>query len=247
MAKQSLRFLTKKSISGRVLIFLLIFSCAVSVLAVRNVQRPQQVNSQILAAANPPIGTIMAWAGPVKTIPKEWLLCDGRPLDRTKAENKALFDAIGTSWGGDATTFFNLPDLSGRFLRGVDQFIDVQQGNTLKETNPARDSDRGSRFASRPGGHIGNDVGTIQDDIFQNHKHELTVSNPFTLFKTEAEHVDCGDSCWVNGNEGNHDPGTVGVSMGRPLPFPDGASAPRTGEETRPRNASVYWIIRAMR
>jgi hypothetical protein len=199
----------------------------------------------LMAASNPPVGTIMAWAGPVTTIPREWILCDGRALDRTKSENKALFEAIGTSWGGDATTFYNVPDLSGRFLRGVDKYVDVEHGNTLIETNPARDPDRGTRLVSRPGGHLGNDVGSIQGDIFQSHKHDLSVSEAQDLYQTEAEHVDCGDSCWVNGNEGNHDRFRIGVSMGGALPYPEGAEAPRVGLETRPRNASVFWIIRA--
>ena len=62
-------------------------------------------------------GTIQAFHGQV--IPTGWLLCDGSTVSR--ANYKALFDAIGVSSGaGDGATTFHLPDFRGRFLRGHD-------------------------------------------------------------------------------------------------------------------------------
>jgi microcystin-dependent protein len=44
--------------------------------------------------------------------PQGWAICDGTPLD--PAQNDVLFNLIGTTYGGDGQTTFNLPDLRGR-------------------------------------------------------------------------------------------------------------------------------------
>ena len=67
----------------------------------------------------PPVGSVIAFAGPLANVQPNYLLCDGQSLPRVGIY-KPLFDVIGTSWGGDALNNFNLPDLMGLFLRGVD-------------------------------------------------------------------------------------------------------------------------------
>lgn len=44
--------------------------------------------------------------------PVGWALCDGAEL--AISQNVALFSIIGTTYGGDGTTKFNLPDIRGR-------------------------------------------------------------------------------------------------------------------------------------
>ena len=44
--------------------------------------------------------------------PKGWSFCDGQTL--SIAQHSALFSLIGTIYGGNGTTSFNLPDLRGR-------------------------------------------------------------------------------------------------------------------------------------
>ncbi len=44
--------------------------------------------------------------------PPQWAICDGSSLPI--AQNQALFVVIGTQYGGDGITHFNLPDLRGR-------------------------------------------------------------------------------------------------------------------------------------
>jgi microcystin-dependent protein len=44
--------------------------------------------------------------------PVNWHLCDGTSL--SVSEYQALFSLLGTQYGGDGTTTFNLPDLRGR-------------------------------------------------------------------------------------------------------------------------------------
>jgi microcystin-dependent protein len=56
------------------------------------------------------IGVVTCFAG--EFIPKNWAACNGQTLQI--APNQALFAILGTSFGGNGTSTFNLPDLRGR-------------------------------------------------------------------------------------------------------------------------------------
>lgn len=109
-----------------------------------------------------PPGSIIAFAG--ATPPNGWLLCDGTALK--SAEYPGLHAAIGTAWGNgsndaDSQTNFNLPDLRGMFLRGVngtraDTYADTASGSRLSEF----------------GGSAGNQVGSYQPQYVQLHAHK---------------------------------------------------------------------------
>jgi microcystin-dependent protein len=45
--------------------------------------------------------------------PRGWALCNGQTL--SIAQNTALFSILGTTYGGDGVSTFNLPNLQGRF------------------------------------------------------------------------------------------------------------------------------------
>lgn len=55
-------------------------------------------------------GEIRIFAGTFP--PYGWAMCDGSQL--SIQQNTALFAIIGTTYGGDGKTYFNLPDLRGR-------------------------------------------------------------------------------------------------------------------------------------
>jgi microcystin-dependent protein len=59
---------------------------------------------------DPILGTISIFAGTFA--PKGWALCDGSIL--SISSNTALFSLLGTTYGGNGTTTFALPDLRGR-------------------------------------------------------------------------------------------------------------------------------------
>ena len=64
-----------------------------------------------------PIGSIMPY--PKATAPENWLICDGSAISRT--DYSELFNAIGTTFGeGDGSTTFNLPNIKGRTIVGLD-------------------------------------------------------------------------------------------------------------------------------
>jgi len=62
-------------------------------------------------------GEITMFAG--NYVPTGWGLCNGSTLNM--ADNPNLFDAIGTTYGGDGVTTFQLPDLRGRTPLGIGQ------------------------------------------------------------------------------------------------------------------------------
>ncbi len=51
--------------------------------------------------------------------PMGWATCAGQTL--SIAQNQALFALLGTTYGGNGTTTFNLPDLRGRLALGFGQ------------------------------------------------------------------------------------------------------------------------------
>jgi microcystin-dependent protein len=61
------------------------------------------------------IGTILMW--PMNWAPQGWFLCDGTQLPINQYQ--ALFSLIGTTYGGNGTTTFALPDLRGRMPIGA--------------------------------------------------------------------------------------------------------------------------------
>lgn len=168
-----------------------------------------------------PVGTIVAYAGPISTIPVGWLVCDGASISRTLSAT--LFSAIGTSWGnGDGSTTFNLPDLSGRFLRGVDKDA------TGTPIAIPRDPDRDGRTATNAGGNTGNNVGTLETDEFAAHTHNAASNQSFLLVRVSQNPL----------------PTTNAGGMGATPPVSP-ITASSGGNETRPKNAYVIWIIKA--
>lgn len=170
-------------------------------------------------------GSIVAFAG--KTPPDGWLLCDGKPVSR--GSYAALYAAIGDAWGaGDGATTFNLPDLRGVFLRGVD-------------AGANRDPDAATRIAAAPGGNVGGAVGTIEIDSFRTHDHggktgvvpNAGETNGARDYTTTQAGQDKG-LAYVNG---------VALASNLFRAHVHTITA-QGGSETRPINAAVHYIIK---
>ncbi len=73
----------------------------------------------------PYVGEIRLFAG--NYAPAGWAFCDGAPI--AIAENDVLFVYLGTTYGGDGETYFNLPDMRGR--------LPVHKGNGFQIGVPA--------------------------------------------------------------------------------------------------------------
>ncbi len=61
------------------------------------------------------IGYVTGFAG--NFAPKNWAFCQGQTINI--ASNTALFSILGTTYGGNGTTTFQLPDLRGRAVVGA--------------------------------------------------------------------------------------------------------------------------------
>ena len=91
-----------------------------------------------------PVGSIIAYS--TTTPPEAYLYCDGSAYSTTTYS--VLFEAVGYRYGG-ADNEFNVPDLRGMFMRGLDDG---------REYDP--DTNRV--------------VGSTQTDTFQGHWHDVT-------------------------------------------------------------------------
>ena len=87
-----------------------------------------------------PVGTIIAYAG--SKTPTGFLDCSGASLSPTTYSN--LFNVIGTTYGGNGTTTFNLPNLNNNsFLEGSDTV------GTVKSAGLPNITGRVSHFAGQ--------------------------------------------------------------------------------------------------
>jgi microcystin-dependent protein len=77
---------------------------------------------------------------PFNFAPQGWALCDGQLL--AVNQNAALFSLLGTTYGGDGTKTFALPDFRGRVPinqgqgPGLPSYEMGQQVNAQGTTNP---------------------------------------------------------------------------------------------------------------
>jgi hypothetical protein len=176
-----------------------------------------------------PIGGIIAWSGPLNKLPDNFRHCNGEQLDRTKFSE--LFNAIGTTWGGDGVNLFCLPDLQGFFLRGV-------------SSGSGRDVEADRRESPQPNkpaqGNHGNTVGSVQKDAVQDHWH--WSGHPGQQNGANPDNPGVAGPYWIQGQ----------YSHSALLPDfaldvkNNGPKETRVSSfETRPMNAYVYWIIRA--
>lgn len=70
---------------------------------------------------------------PASSPPEGWLKANGAAVSRSAYS--ALFAAIGVTFGaGDGSTTFNVPDLRGEFVRGLDDSRGVDSGRVLGST-----------------------------------------------------------------------------------------------------------------
>ncbi|MDB5515891.1 MAG: hypothetical protein JWQ17_2649, partial [Tardiphaga sp.] len=82
-----------------------------------------------LAPTTAYMGEVMAFAGDIAHIPSGWMLADGRALAINGYQ--ALFSLLGTTYGGNGSTNFRLPDLRNHVVIGVDHDANIQVGQNL--------------------------------------------------------------------------------------------------------------------
>lgn len=115
--------------------------------------------------AEPFIGEVRIWG--LTFAPKDWTFCNGQLLPIS--QNQSLFALLGTTFGGNGTTSFGVPDLRGRVpmhpdastpqggMAGVETVTLTQDEmpshtHTLQATSTPADSDEPASHAFAPGG-----------------------------------------------------------------------------------------------
>jgi microcystin-dependent protein len=183
------------------------------------------LKEMILKVASP-VGSIIPFGG--STAPSGWAICDGASY--VKADYTALYAAIGTAWGTADSAHFNIPDLRGKFLRGVDHAAGF-------------DPDRAARAAIKTGGATGDAVGSWQDAQYQQHNHGQTGGQSQDHTHGYTTVYEPGHS--ANGSWFNHYEPTGGTTGGASQDHSH-ATNNAGGNETRPKNANVEFIIRVL-
>jgi microcystin-dependent protein len=129
----------------------------------------------VLALARVPAGMVMHFAG--ADAPSGWLVCDGSAVAR--ADYADLFSAIGTGYGaGDGSTTFNLPDLRGEFLRGLDSGRGVDADRALGSAQgEAYKSHTHTGSSSNTGSHTHTGSVTVNSDGAHTHTVSGTAAS----------------------------------------------------------------------
>lgn len=156
-------------------------------------------------------GTVQAW--PSNTIPSGWLKCNGAAVSRTLYA--ALFNEIGTTYGaGDGSTTFNVPDLRGEFMRGLDDGRGVDSGRS---------------------------IGTAQASTFASHSHTGSTDTHGGHNHAQFSNIG-GSSVGAGGYSSSASAnGTTGTAGAHSHAVTINASG---GTETRPRNQAMHFIIK---
>lgn len=177
-----------------------------------------------------PVGTILPFGGNKQenpsNLPAGWLYCDGTSY--AVLDYPDLFNVIGNNWGGDGGANFNVPDLRGYFLRGVDEGTGV---------DPEADSRLAScQFPDPPTlpGNTGDNPGSYEPDQVGPHMNQFPEQ-----YSTDNANVPLYAGYSMNNILGGYLGGNA------PAPSTLNVSAPcvPTLQETTVRNKYVYFII----
>lgn len=119
-----------------------------------------------LSADATPSGAIIQLAYSPASMPTGYLACNGAAISRSTYS--ALFTVIGTTYGvGDGSTTFNLPDLRGVFLRGLDDGKGYDTGRAIG-TYQADDLKSHSHYLNWANGNTNNGVSAIPNYVNSN-------------------------------------------------------------------------------
>ncbi|EAQ64010.1 35 kDa protein-like [Marinomonas sp. MED121] len=172
-----------------------------------------------------PVGSVIAFAGEIRTsgdkpfetnLPMfNWLKCDGSSLE--VAQYPELFSALGYRYGGSGQKF-NLPDLRGEFLRGVD----------VDSSNNKKASLEGRKGAANGGNH---EVGSTQGFALQSHVH--TYQKPKRAMPILAEPGVSTTQIPLSQED-----------TSTPKSSQKNENLALSDKETRPVNTFVYWLIK---
>lgn len=166
------------------------------------------------------VGEMAAYVG--QTAPKNRVIANGNSYNINQLPR--LFLIEGVSSGTVGSGFFNVPDMRGNFLRGVD-------------AGSGHDPNAATRSAQATGGNVGNSLGTLQLDASQGHIHNENANS------SVGQNGIASAQILGLGNGGAGTAAATAYNTGAPIS--DGTNGtPRTATETRPVNVAFAFAIR---
>jgi len=173
-----------------------------------------------------PVGTIIKSAR--LTASSGYLRCDGSSVSRDTYGDLFSFLTDGNNtlpcFGFETSTNFNLPDLRGKFIRGVD-------------SGAGNDPTASSRTAQGTSGSTGDSVGSIQNFSTKN-EFSITAQN-FTHSHSSVASKDGGGNAGVQGNGGTVPLGSATTDSGG-----SHSHSLSWDNESRPKNINLNFFIR---
>jgi len=187
-----------------------------------------------------PIGSVVCFAGSM--IPSDYLECDGRQLNKNKFPE--LFNVIGyiyTNCKYYDCDVFNVPDLRGLFVRGIDtgKGYDPDRRNLGSFQNDAIKKHRHyNLFGNIQRDSISNDLSQGKKEFYYDELSRNLI--PFASFYTQNEYSYANMGIQRDANSAlssfdliNSDINIIGNSF-----------KTNSSSETRPKNISLYYIIK---
>ncbi|MBX9704236.1 MAG: phage tail protein [Silvanigrellaceae bacterium] len=195
------------------------------------------------------VGQVVAYTS--EKVPDGWLHCDGRAV--AIKDYPELYKVIGNTYGTPINSNdFKIPDYRGMFLRGMDA-----------ESN--NDPDCKSRLPMAEGANSGCKVGSTQEDSIKSHSHTgkteavdlqhthgyyerraniiWSIPKNWPNDSTRTEYKDGGSGFFESANfVSNYSTGYSNNDLNHAHTF---KTTDTGGIETRPKNASVVWIIKS--
>ena len=175
-------------------------------------------NLSFQIVAGVPTGSVFCMA--VISVPSGYLECNGAAVSRSTYS--ALFAVIGVAYGsGNGSSTFNLPDLRGEFVRGVDRGRGVDSGRNIATS-------QGSQNASH--NHSATSTSSVTDP---GHKHTMNFNLGNLISSGGAFGMkDSGTADRMN-------TATTGISVSTSTSIGN-----QGGNESRPRNIAMMYIIK---
>ena len=181
-----------------------------------------------------PVGAIFCMPEPA--VPTGYVECNGQSLNKTQSANTALFNLIQYKYGGSGNNF-NVPDLRGQFVRGVNT------SNSGLDTNRGIGSTQSSQNQSHNHSYGNNSI-TVSG---ANHNHSIRkislqpsiASVGITLGSGQGYQIGYatnfnGDTNQAINTSGNLSmSGSVGITINN-----------AGGSESRPNNVALMYIIK---
>lgn len=188
-----------------------------------------------------PAGAIQAFA--MNTVPTGWLECNGVAVSRVTYAN--LFSVIGVTYGaGNGVTTFNLPDLRGEFIRGLDNGRSVDPGRTLGSNQTGANNPHTHTIVDPSHNHTQNAHVHGITDPGHNHSantYDVFDSSPPGKFGSQAPTTGAITD-YTNSNTTGV---TVNAAAGTNNAASTGISINSEGTESRPRNVAMVYCIKA--